>query len=67
MDLEKIPQQTTSSPGIKDDTGAENGIGHEAPLAELQKRRWERSWPVIACGAGLFSDGKFDTSAQCAG
>lgn len=21
------------------------------------KSRWERSWPVIACGAGLFSDG----------
>lgn len=22
-----------------------------------QKSRWERSWPTIACGAGLFSDG----------
>ncbi|KAF2453841.1 hypothetical protein BDY21DRAFT_355244 [Lineolata rhizophorae] len=21
------------------------------------KGRWERLWPVIACGAGLFSDG----------
>lgn len=21
------------------------------------KSRWDRSWPVIACGAGLFSDG----------
>ena len=21
------------------------------------KTRWERSWPTIACGAGLFSDG----------
>lgn len=21
------------------------------------KSRWERSWPTIACGAGLFSDG----------
>ncbi|EEH38481.2 MFS phospholipid transporter Git1 [Paracoccidioides lutzii Pb01] len=26
-------------------------------LENLQKSRWERSWPVIACGAGLFSDG----------
>lgn len=27
------------------------------PLEDLQKGRWERSWPTIACGAGLFSDG----------
>lgn len=27
------------------------------PLETLQKGRWERSWPTIACGAGLFSDG----------
>ncbi|CAD0015233.1 unnamed protein product [Aureobasidium pullulans] len=24
---------------------------------ETEKSRWERLWPVIACGAGLFSDG----------
>ena len=24
---------------------------------ETEKTRWERLWPVIACGAGLFSDG----------
>ena len=28
-----------------------------APLENPQKSRWERSWPTIACGAGLFSDG----------
>lgn len=28
-----------------------------APLDEIKKGRWERSWPTIACGAGLFSDG----------
>ncbi|KAL4798600.1 major facilitator superfamily domain-containing protein [Aspergillus venezuelensis] len=28
-----------------------------APLENIHKSRWERSWPVIACGAGLFSDG----------
>ena len=22
-----------------------------------QESRWQRSWPTIACGAGLFSDG----------
>jgi hypothetical protein len=27
------------------------------PLAEIPKSRWERLWPVMACGAGLFSDG----------
>ena len=30
---------------------------HGEPLENLQKSRWERSWPTIACGAGLFSDG----------
>lgn len=27
------------------------------PLENIHKSRWERSWPTIACGAGLFSDG----------
>ena len=27
------------------------------PLENKEKTRWERSWPTIACGAGLFSDG----------
>jgi hypothetical protein len=27
------------------------------PLADTPKTRWERLWPVMACGAGLFSDG----------
>ncbi|RMZ82491.1 hypothetical protein DV737_g2000, partial [Chaetothyriales sp. CBS 132003] len=26
-------------------------------IAATTKSRWERSWPVIACGSGLFSDG----------
>ena len=30
---------------------------HGAPLENPEKGRWERSWPTIACGAGLFSDG----------
>lgn len=29
----------------------------DVPLENTQKGRWERSWPTIACGAGLFSDG----------
>jgi hypothetical protein len=27
------------------------------PLADIPKGFWERLWPVMACGAGLFSDG----------
>lgn len=27
------------------------------PLEQSSKGRWERAWPTIACGAGLFSDG----------
>jgi hypothetical protein len=30
---------------------------HTAPLDATPKSRWERSWPTVACGAGLFSDG----------
>ncbi|KAH8427714.1 putative MFS phospholipid transporter (Git1) [Aspergillus melleus] len=29
----------------------------ESGQEQMQKGRWERSWPTIACGAGLFSDG----------
>ena len=30
---------------------------NETPLANPQKSTWERIWPSLACGAGLFSDG----------
>lgn len=26
-------------------------------LEETTKTKWQRVWPVMACGAGLFSDG----------
>ncbi|CAG7942420.1 unnamed protein product [Penicillium salamii] len=39
----------------KDQTPLEVGQGIE--LENVEKGRWERSWPTIACGAGLFSDG----------
>ncbi|KZM26915.1 glycerophosphoinositol permease [Ascochyta rabiei] len=29
----------------------------QTSVANVEKSRWERLWPVIACGAGLFSDG----------
>ena len=28
-----------------------------ASVAATEKGRWERLWPIVACGAGLFSDG----------
>ena len=34
------------------DTDQERDLAvHNAPLAEIPKGRWDRSWPVIACGA----------------
>ena len=32
-------------------------LGNAVPLDAIEKGRWERSWPTIAAGAGLFSDG----------
>lgn len=48
-----------------EDRGVDSPPYHEANDAIVQddahqggwKARWERSWPTIACGAGLFSDG----------
>lgn len=35
----------------------EKDIERRGSVARTEKGRWERLWPVIACGAGLFSDG----------
>ena len=32
-------------------------VERRGSVANNEKGRWERLWPVIACGAGLFSDG----------
>lgn len=32
-------------------------VERHGSVARTEKGRWERLWPVIACGAGLFSDG----------
>ena len=50
--------QPGQSPEILDvDALDRDGQIHEKPLDATPKTRWERLWPVIACGAGLFSDG----------
>lgn len=37
--------------------GLEEGLPRVVTSDGVVKTRWERSWPTIACGAGLFSDG----------
>ena len=40
------------------DSGSDsNNLANVDPLAEVPKSRWERIWPAMACGSGLFSDG----------
>lgn len=34
------------------------------PLADLPKTKWERLWPAMACGSGLFSDGYINNVCQ---
>lgn len=51
-----------SKPSTSHENPAELDTGTEPHLrcssvAKTEKGRWERLWPVIACGAGLFSDG----------
>lgn len=36
---------------------ADGEVERRGSIAQTEKNRWERLWPVIACGAGLFSDG----------
>jgi len=43
---------------VEPHSSAEGGeTGRRNSIAATEKGRWERLWPVIACGAGLFSDG----------
>ncbi|PLB55502.1 inorganic phosphate transporter [Aspergillus steynii IBT 23096] len=39
------------------DPASFDAVPLESGQEQIQKGRWERSWPTIACGAGLFSDG----------
>ena len=64
MDFEKAPHGTTAL-SKRDGVVVAGEADREVPLVELPKGRWDRSWPVIACGAGLFSDGKAAISSIC--
>ena len=55
---DKQLQQTNLSSSSEYNTDHERNLAvHTAPLTSVPKGRWERTWPTIACGAGLFSDG----------
>jgi hypothetical protein len=60
----RLPAQSASNADIADvimaeshDNAHEGDVEHRGSGAKVQKGRWESLWPVIACGAGLFSDG----------
>ena len=39
------------------DSTNKTDVERRGSVARTEKGKWERLWPVIACGAGLFSDG----------
>jgi hypothetical protein len=43
--------------GIKEEPSADAVAERKNSYVATEKTQWERLWPVIACGAGLFSDG----------
>lgn len=52
---------------VGDSTSQDDYGGKDAVVvADPTKGRWERSWPTIACGAGLFSDGYLNGYAATA-
>jgi hypothetical protein len=59
------PLSTEKQPGsispqaapIREQPSADYEGQSSATYEETEKSQWERLWPVIACGAGLFSDG----------
>lgn len=58
MDAEKQFPETNIQSSPDTLTSKDRAAVYDAPsLDEMPKGRWDRSWPVIACGAGLFSDG----------
>lgn len=46
------------------DRTTEKDVERRGSVARTEKGRWERLWPVIACGAGLFSDGYLNNVRQ---
>lgn len=51
-----------ASPKLRDSSN--DDAERRGSVANVDKGRWERLWPVIACGAGLFSDGYLNNVRQ---
>jgi hypothetical protein len=65
MSEEKSPDLEKKDAALRGEDGQiVTTIPGAPPLENVEKSRWERSWPTIACGAGLFSDGYLN---GCAG
>lgn len=43
--------------GVKNEPAPEAVAERKQAYDQTDKSKWDRVWPVIACGAGLFSDG----------
>ena len=43
--------------GVSNEPSREAVEQRREPLANTEKPFWQRIWPIIGCGAGLFSDG----------
>ena len=56
-DAKRIEESNFPASHDYDTDNERDVVYRNIPIAELPRGRWERSWPVIACGAGLFSDG----------
>ena len=48
-------EAVTIDPTVSD--SPQRNDSRSLPLEQIEKSRWERIWPSLACGAGLFSDG----------
>ncbi|CAG8961007.1 hypothetical protein HYFRA_00002547 [Hymenoscyphus fraxineus] len=46
-----------TTPVVDGDSEPEPYVQNVDHLASTSKTRWERMWPAMACGSGLFSDG----------
>lgn len=58
-------KETAPAADTQVDSGSEQHyVQNVDPLADIPKNRWERLWPVMACGAGLFSDGYINNVSE---
>lgn len=49
MDAETLKEPSTSD--------VPETVNRRSSISDTNKSQWDRLWPVVACGAGLFSDG----------